>query len=60
VRNRTGGKISSPSDVGGWPDLGTPRHALALPANPGADDDRDGYTNLEEWLHALAARAEGR
>ncbi|HEX6024448.1 MAG TPA: Ig-like domain-containing protein [Solirubrobacter sp.] len=60
VRNRTGGKISSPSDVGGWPDLGTPRHALALPASPGADDDRDGYTNLEEWLHTLAARAEGR
>jgi len=21
-----------------------------VPENPGADDDGDGYTNLEEWL----------
>jgi len=23
---------------------------LMVPENPGADDDGDGYTNLEEWL----------
>ena len=28
------------------------------PANPHADDDGDGYTNLEEWLHARAAEVE--
>ena len=60
VRNRTGRNISSQSEVGGWPDLGTPRRALALPANPNGDDDGNGYTNLEEWLHQLAAAAEGR
>lgn len=30
-----------------------------LPATPHADDDDDGYTNLEEWLHCLAATVEG-
>jgi hypothetical protein len=24
---------------------------LEIPANPNTDDDRDGYTNLENWLH---------
>ena len=32
---------------------------LAIPANPHGDDDSDGYTNLEEWLHKLAAEVEG-
>ena len=60
VRNRTGRNIASQSEVGGWPDLGTPRRALPLPPNPNGDDDGNGYTNLEEWLHQLAAAAEGR
>lgn len=29
------------------------RAALTLPADPAADADGDGYTNLEEWLHQL-------
>jgi hypothetical protein len=33
---------------------------LTIPANPTADSDSDGYTNLEEWLHARAAAVEGR
>ena len=33
---------------------------LSLPENPHADDDKDGYTNLEEWLHGFAARVEDR
>ena len=32
--------------------------ALTLPKDPSADDDGDGYTNLEEWLHRLAAQVE--
>jgi len=33
---------------------------LTLPASPNGDDDGDGYTNLEERLHQLAAEVEGR
>lgn len=29
-----------------------------LPASPHDDDDNDGYTNLEEWLHVLATEVE--
>ena len=29
------------------------------PPDPGADDDRDGHTNLEEWLHAQAGEVGG-
>lgn len=32
--------------------------ALRLPRNPLADTDRDGYTNLENWLHRVARRLE--
>ncbi|HYD82440.1 MAG TPA: hypothetical protein VEA63_00275, partial [Opitutus sp.] len=31
---------------------------LETPENPGGDDDGDGYTNLEEWLHQMAAAVE--
>jgi len=34
--------------------------AFTVPANPTADDDGDGYTNLEEELHRWAAIVEGR
>jgi hypothetical protein len=62
VLDRTGQIIDSPSDVGGWPDppgeiLNT--RSLTLPTNPNGDDDNDGYTNLEEWLHVYAAQVEG-
>jgi len=58
VRRRTGRIIASQKDVGGWPTLAETRRKLALPNNPNGDDDGDGYTNLEEWLHAHAARVE--
>ena len=58
---RTGGGriIESQEDVGGWPDLEQNHRELTLPNNPNADDDGDGYTNLEEWLHKFAAEVNG-
>jgi len=59
VENGAGKIIASQEDVGGWPELEENRRELTLPENPSADDDGDGYTNLEEWLHAFAAQVEG-
>jgi hypothetical protein len=50
--------IASQREVGGWPELAENRRELTVPENPYADDDGDGYTNLEEWLHAFAAEVE--
>lgn len=58
VRNRTGRIIASQKDVGGWPKLAENRRKLTIPENPNGDDDGDGYTNLEEWLHGYAAQVE--
>jgi hypothetical protein len=54
-----GNLIDSHADVGGWPTLPKSYRKLSLPSNPHKDDDRDGYTNLEEWLHYMAAIVEG-
>ena len=32
---------------------------LTVPEDPHGDEDGDGYTNLEEWLHGFAAEVEG-
>ena len=58
VRSRTGELVASQADVGGWPELAENRRELTVPDNPSADDDNDGYTNLEEWLHGFAAEVE--
>ncbi|HEU0299880.1 MAG TPA: hypothetical protein VFR37_10505, partial [Longimicrobium sp.] len=58
ARGRTGRIIDAP-DPAEWPAAGAPVvRRLALPPRHNADDDGDGYTNLEEWLHALAAEVE--
>jgi hypothetical protein len=44
---------------GGWPNLPQNQRKLTLPANPNAMTD-SGYTNLELWLHRMAAEVEGR
>lgn len=59
VRNRIGRVINSQNEVGAWPQLAQNGRPLSLPGNPNADDDNDGYTNLEEWLHGFAAQVEG-
>jgi hypothetical protein len=46
------------NNAGGWPSLSPSSHILHIPENPNGDDDADGYTNLEEWLHRLAAKVE--
>lgn len=51
--------INSPREVGGLPALPETHRALSLPDDPAGDDDQDGYTNLEAWLHREAARVEG-
>jgi len=56
--NRSGTIIDSPSDVGGYPDLEENTISHVLPSNPNSDDDADGYTNIEEWLHNLAKAVE--
>ncbi|MDM8553369.1 SUMF1/EgtB/PvdO family nonheme iron enzyme [Desulfococcaceae bacterium HSG7] len=60
TRMRTGRGRDDVADAGGWPKLEENRRELTIPENPNADDDNDGYTNLEEWLHAFADEVEGR
>ena len=43
-----------------WADLNYPTRTRThtLPTDPSGDDDADGYTNLEEWLHLHASMVE--
>lgn len=60
VKTGRGRIIDSQKEVGGWPPLIESRRKFAVPANPGGDDDGDGYTNIEGILHRMAADVEGR
>ncbi len=44
--------------AGGWPVYAVNTRSLTLPASPNSDDDSDGYTNLEEWIHGYTNQAE--
>jgi len=55
VRTRTGKIIDSQREVGGWGVAGPTQRVSTLPNHTNEDEDGDGYTNLEEWLHACAA-----
>ena len=48
----------STNGAGGWPALATNYREVVLPDNP-HNDAGNGYTNLEKWLHKLAAEVEG-
>ena len=58
VQARGGSIIDSQSEVGGYPTFAPASRALTLPANPAADDDADGYTNMEEWIHSWSVAVE--
>jgi hypothetical protein len=60
AKNGTGTYVNSIREAGGWPVVAENRRALAMPNHTNGDDDGDGYTNLEEWLHKHAAAVEGR
>jgi len=45
-------------NAGGWPTLVKNYRALTLPSNPGGVAS-NGYTNLENWLHALDENVAG-
>ncbi|MBD3321312.1 MAG: hypothetical protein GF350_09485 [Chitinivibrionales bacterium] len=59
VRNSTGRIINHISEVGGFPDFDETRRELNIPDNPDGDEDGDGYTNVEAWLHDMARAVEG-
>jgi hypothetical protein len=54
------GSSKCAKNAGGWPTLAKNSRPLYVPGDPNGDDDRDGYTNMEEWLHTIAAEVEGR
>ncbi len=58
LANRPGSLKHSVASAGGWPTLPVNTVVHTYPATPSADDDGDGYTNIEEWLHAKAAAVE--
>lgn len=63
VKARTGEWVQHMEELGldPWaPADARHRRSLSLPENADGDDDNDGYTNLEEWLHGWAAYVEGR
>jgi hypothetical protein len=58
IRNRTGSFIDHPDQVGGYPAWKPITRQRTTPAHPDNDEDGDGYTNLEEWLHGHAVEVE--
>ncbi len=58
AKDRPGRVRNSVAEAGGWPVYAqNPSHwATPIPAKPNADDDHDGYTNIEEWLQQLSAQ----
>jgi len=49
-----------PTSQPAYPVYAASYRAFQVPVNPNGDDNRDGYTNIEEVLHQMAAIVEGR
>lgn len=45
-------------ETGDWDTLAVNTRTLTVPTNPDLDDDGDGWTNLEEWLHTYKLAVE--
>jgi hypothetical protein len=60
LADRPGRIRNSVADAGGWPVYAQNRAQWSppIPAAPNADDDGDGYTNIEEWLQQLSTNLE--
>jgi hypothetical protein len=58
VTNRTGTRVASQNDVGGFPVLAQNSRALTVPASPHAVVDAAGRTRIEQWLEAYARALE--
>jgi hypothetical protein len=58
--NFTGRLIDSPVDVGGWPFYSMTSKVFDAGTDPHGDNNGNGYTNVEEILHQMAAVVEGR
>jgi hypothetical protein len=58
AKDRPGKVRNSVAEAGGWPVYAQNRAhwTTPLPKSPNADDDHDGYTNIEEWLQQLSAQ----
>ncbi len=52
LKNHSGKWIKVPEEAGGWPQVENYR-ALELPLNIHTDDDENGFSTLQEWLHAF-------
>ena len=59
LAERTGETVDHESEVGGLDPVAT-SHELELSTDPDSVSDGAGYTELEAWLHGLAATVEGR
>ena len=59
LASRPGSIKHTVAGAGGWPAYAVNTVTHTYPANPNADDDGDGYTNIEEWLHQKSAAVEG-
>jgi hypothetical protein len=68
IKKRTGriincvtadGSARCKMNAGGWPSLTEQKRSLTLPANH-SSLTASGYTNLELWLHKMAAEVEGK
>ena len=58
IADRSGSIIDSQDEVGGYPSPGATSRTLVPPADPHGDENGNGYTNLEEWLHGFSNSAE--